>query len=178
MNLLYRFIIFIIAVLFVFASLVLSIYSFAILSVDQNFLPEFIGAFYGKWELGVLFLILFAASAWILQPFFVNEKRTTIIKKSELGDVDITIDALDSLVNTVALQQEGIIEIKNKMSADDNGLSIFLKAKVIPQSPIPQITENLQLIVKSYIEDTTGVTVSRVKVLVDDVSEGKEKVVE
>lgn len=176
MDLLYRFIIFIMAILFMFASLLIAIYSFGFAEVDM--LPDLVRSFYHQWELGVLFLLGFIAGSWIIYPFFTKEKSTTMINKSELGEVDITLNALDNLVNTVALQQEGVVDIKNKLRATEGGLSISLSGKVIPKVPIPELTENLQLLVKSYIEDTTGVTVKEVRVLVEDIGDEKKKSIE
>ncbi len=173
MDLLYRFIIFIMAILFMFASLLIAIYSFGL--AEANMLPDLLRSFYNQWELGVLFLFGFIAGSWIIYPFFIKEKSTTMINRSDLGEVDITLDALDNLVNTVALQQEGVVDIKNRLRATEGGLSIFLSGKVIPRVPIPELTENLQLLVKSYIEDTTGVNVKEVRVLVEDIGDEKKK---
>ncbi len=176
MGLLYRFVIFIMAILFMFASLLIAIYCFGLAEFDM--LPKLVMLFYDRWELGILFILGFAAGSWIIYPFFTKEKSTTMITKSDLGEVDITLDALDNLVNTIALQQDGVVEIKNRLKATEGGLSISLSGKVIPRVPIPELTENLQLLVKSYIEDTTGVTVKEIKVLVEDIGEEKKKIVE
>lgn len=174
MNLFYRFIIFIMSIILMLVSLLTAIYAFGFARV--GLLPDIIGSIYRQWQAGILFLLLFIAGAWIIYPFFTRDVKTTRINKSDLGEIDITIDALDNLVNTVALQQEGIAEISNKMLVKDEGLLIYLQGRVSTDIPIPELTADLQILVKSYIEDTTGVNVAGVKVLIEGISNDKELV--
>lgn len=173
-NLFYRFIIFIMSIILMLVSLLTAIYAFGFARV--GLLPDIIESMYKQWQAGIVFLLLFIAGAWIIYPFFIREVKTTPISRSDLGEVDITIEALDNLVNSVALQQEGIAEISNKMLVKDEGLFIFLQGKVSADTPIPELTADLQMLVKSYIEDTTGVNVAGVKVLIKGVSNDQELV--
>lgn len=174
MKLFYRFVIFLIALLFMFVSIVLAMYGFG--WTDYDILPNLIYDLYNQWELALVFVLFFIASAWIIYPFFFNERVIiTPISKSDIGEIDITLDALDSLVNNIALEQEGVVSIKNRLKSTEEGLVISLTARIFPSMSIPTITKGLQELVKSYIEDTTGVSVAEVKVLVDQVSKDKEK---
>ncbi len=173
MKLVYRFVIFLMAILFMFTSLFLALYGFA--WADYNMLPNLIYSLYNQWQIALVFVLLFIASAWVIYPFFFNESvSTTSISRSEMGEIDISLDALDSLVNNIALEQEGIVAIKNRLKTTEEGLLIALTAKVYPSMSIPKITESLQELVKSYIQDTTGVTVTEVKVLVEEISKAEE----
>lgn len=177
MNLFYRFVLFVLTILFMFVSLLLAIYAFGL--SRSNLLPEIIQSLYNRWEIGLLFLVGFIAGARVIYPFFIKEgKNTTLISRSDLGEVDISLDALDNLVYTVAIQQEGVTEISSRLKASEDGLHIFLKGKILPNITIPELTETLQAIVKSYIEDTTGVKVAEVRVLVEGISEEKKTKVE
>lgn len=176
MKLFYRTVIFLTTLLFMFASLLLAIYCFGL--TEGNLLPQMVGMLYRQWEAGVLFIIAFIAGAWIIYPFFVKEKEISLISKNELGVVNISINALDNLVNNIASEQEGIISIDNRLKATEEGLMISLNGQVNPTIPIPAIAENLQTVVKTYIEETTGVQVAGVRVLVEGVSEKKGKKME
>lgn len=162
------------AILFMFTSLFLAIYSFG--WADYDILPNMIYNLYNQYEYAFLFVLLFIASAWIIYPFFFNENvNTTAISKSEIGEIDISLSALDSLVNNIALEQDGVVAIKNTLKATEEGLIIDLTARVYPSMSIPNITKELQKLVKSYIEDTTGVSVAEIKVLVEEISKAEEK---
>jgi hypothetical protein len=170
MNLFYRFILFILTILFMFATLLLAIYCFGF--TGSYMIPDLIYSIYQRWEIGLLFLLGFIAGAWVIYPFFVKEmKNTTLISKSDLGKVDISLSALDNLVHSISIQQEGVTEISNRLTAGDDGLHIFLKGKILPNTNLPELTSTLQTIVKSYIEDTTGVKVAEVSVLIEGVSD-------
>ncbi len=176
MKLFYRFVILLMAILFMFTSLFLALYGFA--WADYNMLPNIIYNLYNQWELALVFVLLFIASAWIIYPFFFSESvATTAISESEMGKVDISLEALDSLVNNIALEQEGIVAIKNKLKTTETGLVIALTAKIYPSMSIPKITKSLQELVKSYIEDTTGVSVTEIRVLVEEISKADENTV-
>lgn len=156
-----------------FTSMLLVFYVFGWANPDM--LPNLIYGLYQQWELGIVFLLFFIAGAWVIYPFFVVNKNTTSVSKSEIGKVDITLDALDNLVNNIAMEQEGVVSIDNRLKASEEGLLIDLQAEIYPSNSIPEITNSLQQLVKSYIEDTTGVLVAEVKVLVDEISKGNEK---
>ncbi|MFW5981099.1 MAG: alkaline shock response membrane anchor protein AmaP [bacterium] len=168
MNLLYRMVIFIMAIIFMFVSILLTFYAVGL--ADYDFFADILYQVYERWEFAILFLLLFAASVWVVYPIVANDIKTTVISKSELGEIDISIDALDTLVNNIALEQEGVVAIKNRLSTKEDKLMIDLTAKIFPSKNIPEITTNLQTLVKSYIEDITGVTVGEVKILVDTVT--------
>lgn len=160
-----------------FTVLLFALYGFGLTS--STLLPDTIRTFYNRWEVGLLSVLSFIAGAWVIYPFFSGRTRqTTLINKSDIGEVDITIDALDHLVKGIAVKQDGVIEIDTSLKAGEDGLHIFLTGKVLPNIPLPDMVKELQTIVKSYIEEITGVTVARVKVRIDGIDDGKRSKVE
>lgn len=142
---------------------------------NPEMLPELISLLYQRWEYGLLFLVFFVAGAWVIYPFFSRERSITSVLVSDHGNVDITIDALDSLVKNIAIEQEGVIAISNRIRAVDDGVVIDLEVEIYPSMSIPEISRNLQELVKSHIEGTTGVNVKAIKVLVKEISKENEK---
>ncbi len=173
MKIINRFVLLIISLVFMFGSLLLAVYSLGI--VQSQSLPDIIESLHGEILVGFLFLLAFLAGAWAIYPFFIDDKKgqKTSIKDSELGKVDITLDALKNLVQGIAIQQDGVEEVQTQLEPAENGVYIFLTGKVTPSAVIPEVTGDLQQIVKSYIEDTTGVNVKGVRVLIDNVYEKK-----
>jgi len=178
MNIVYRFILFIIILLFMLVSLVFSFYSFGF--PQFTFISELISNLYQNWQMGILFIISFAISGWVIYPAFnFNERfETTRIKNTELGYIDISIEALDDLVKKVVNQQEGINDVLTKLTADENGLNIFLNCKVKSEIVIPELADNIQKLTKSYLEDITGVNVNEVRVLIKNISDNNKVKVE
>ena len=158
-----------ITLFFMFVSLLLAIYSFGL--VESSSLPVLIQSFYQRMEVGTLFLAAFILGAWVIYPFFTQKisEKITVVNNTELGDVDITLEALQNLVRSVAFQQEEIKDIDSKLEPTETGIKITLTGKVYPSTVIPELTENLQKIIKGYIEDTTGVNVEEVRVLIENI---------
>lgn len=154
-----------------FVALIMAIYSFGLANFTS--LLNFIESIYNNWQAGILFTAAFIIGAWLIYPFFSFRDKlgSTIIKKTELGEVDITLRALENLVQGITKQQEQIAEIETSLKSDEEGLKIFLKGKVHQGTIIPELSRELQDIVKSYIEKTTGVNVVEVKVLIEDIYE-------
>lgn len=173
MKLVYRSIVFIVTIIFMFVSLVLAFYSFGF--SDMNFLPNIIENFYLSWEYGVLFSLIFLAGSSIIYPFFTFDKKfkKTLINSTELGDVNITLGALDNLVKKVVSSREGIADIDTNLKDSESGLEINLDVKINSDYVIPELADELQKVVKSYLEDTTGVKVNKVSLLINEIT-GRE----
>ncbi|MFW6381793.1 MAG: alkaline shock response membrane anchor protein AmaP [Bacillota bacterium] len=179
MKIFNRLILFIITLVFMFAVISLGLYSFGLTGI--NFIPELIESIYNRWEFGILFGLAFIGGAWVIYPFIYREQeevKTTPIHASELGDVDITLGALENMVRGIAKQQESIEEITTDLQLDQDGIRIYMTGKVHPNSVIPEMADELQRIVKSYLEDTTGVKITEIKILIKDIYEDKSLEVE
>ena len=156
-------------IVFMFLAILLALYSFGL--GGENSLPDNILGMYNNWGIGFLFIIIFAIGAWVLYQLFNTDYHDafTVVNKNELGEVDITLDALKNLIKGIVTQQEGIDDIRTKLATTEDGVSIFLRGKVQTKTIIPRLTEELQEMVKAYIEDTSGVDVCKVRVLIDDI---------
>ncbi|MFW6007503.1 MAG: alkaline shock response membrane anchor protein AmaP [Halanaerobiales bacterium] len=170
-----RLILVIITLSFMFVSLLITIYSFGL--VGSSSLPILLEGLYKRFEVGLLFLAAFILGAWVIYPFFTQKikEKITVVNNTELGEVDVTLEALENLVRSVANQQEEIEDIDTKLEPTENGIRISLTGKVYPSTVIPELTENLQKVIKGYIEDTTGVQVEEVRILIDNIYNNKEK---
>jgi uncharacterized alkaline shock family protein YloU len=98
-----------------------------------------------------------------------NECVETLLQQGPLGEVRICFKAVENLVLKAAKEIKGVRETKTRIVASDNGLIIFLRAVTYPDQNIPQVTAELQAAVKDYVENTTGSTVSEIKVMIENV---------
>src|SRR6056297_1584313 len=174
MKYLNRFILLIITLLFMFTVLVLAIYSFGF--TDGEAIFALLDNINRNWQIGILFIVLFMVGAWVIYPFFTLKEKSTFteIKSTELGEINISIRALKNLVEGIVHKQDKIDDIDIKLNGSSEGLEIFVAGDVKPGTVISEMTDELQQIVKSYIEDTTGVDVKEVKVLINDINDINE----
>ncbi len=93
----------------------------------------------------------------------------TILSYSELGEVRISIGALENMVLRVTQQHNAVKESSRKVVKTPRGLVIYLRAKVLPDLNLPTLASELQQNINSYIEEVTGIKVAEVKVLVENI---------
>lgn len=108
--------------------------------------------------------------------FFINsitkrsEQDQAVIYDNALGQVRVTVPALENLVHKVTSQVRGVWEVKPRVTCRPEGVVIFVRASVTPDISIPQVSEEIQTRVKDYVTEVAGVNVANVRILVDNIS--------
>lgn len=141
--------------------------------ISQSYITAFINQYYGQTVIGIIGVILLIVSIRILYPLFTREdkKRNTIVRDNSLGQIRISLSAIDALINKAVTQTRGVREVESKLKVGEEGLNIFLEVIVTPDINIPEISEELQESIKEYLKRTTGVVVGQIEVLVDKVAQ-------
>jgi uncharacterized alkaline shock family protein YloU len=93
----------------------------------------------------------------------------TILLQGPMGEVRICFKAVENLVLKAARSVKGVRDLKTRIVHTEAGLTIFLRAVTFPDLNIPQITAELQVAVKDYVESATGSNVSEIKVMIENV---------
>ncbi len=99
-----------------------------------------------------------------------GEKESYIIKYNNVGEVKISSQTIEGLVQSVADKFSGIRNVKNTVDISEGNLSVRLKGEVSSEINIPQMSEELQKKVKEHIEECTGVPVNEVKIEISNVT--------
>lgn len=99
-----------------------------------------------------------------------------VVHELKLGQVHITLPAIEGLVTKAVRNIDGIKEVKPQIIPTPTGIEIVLKIIVTPDINIPQISEQIQQNVKDYILEVTGITAQNVKVLVENISTNRPRV--
>lgn len=169
MNLLDRIILAIYALFFTAVSVVFILFSTRIVGF-QYFGPS-LSFLYGRWETGVVGLVLLVLSLRFLLYGLKSQRHPeATVKDGELGKVCITLNAVESLVLKVIRDIENIKDSKVKIRNQENGISIILKLIVNYDVIIPDMTTELQKTIKDYLETTAGILVKDVRISIDNVS--------
>lgn len=120
---------------------------------------------------GVILLILgiyVFISTIKLQP----RVRSVEVDRSLVGEVSITIPAIKILIMKAVKKVEGIKDIKPVVNNGRDGLEVYLHMMINPDVSVPELSKNVQDVVRKHLEDIGGLKVAEVKVLVDDLSPG------
>ncbi|HEX3033213.1 MAG TPA: alkaline shock response membrane anchor protein AmaP [Bacillota bacterium] len=116
-------------------------------------------------------VLMFAASVKLLLTSLQKKVDAhTIIKNSNLGQVNISLEAIENLVRKTGLQIAGIKDLKPRIVVEAQGISVIIKAVVASEVNIPALLDQLQQQVKDYLAEVAGLEVRNVKVLVTSIS--------
>jgi uncharacterized alkaline shock family protein YloU len=93
----------------------------------------------------------------------------SINQRSEFGDIRISIETVENLSLKAAGRTRGVKDLKARVKINQSGLEIMIRTIVDGDTSIPQLTEEMQSGVKSYIEEITGLPVASVTVFVANI---------
>ncbi|NLC11854.1 MAG: alkaline shock response membrane anchor protein AmaP [Firmicutes bacterium] len=99
-----------------------------------------------------------------------GEQVSAISQQTELGELSISYKTIESMILKASRSVKGIRDITAKTASTEKGLVIYIKAKAVPEKPIPELTLELQASVKDYVEKIGGTAVAEVKVLIENIS--------
>ena len=132
-----------------------------------------------KFLMAVIALIFLILSITFLLSGFRSEKdKRSISKASSIGDIRISLGTIENIALAASRKLSGIRETKANVVKVVDGVSITIKAVVLSDISIPDLSEDVQVKVKSSVEETTGIRVQDVRVLVENVHTGYKSRVE
>ena len=122
-------------------------------------------------ELGLAALLLVGLALYLLLQVWQRERSPDSLRQTtQLGDVSISLRAVESLVYRAARQVKGIAEVDVEVAAAGEELQIDLSLLVAPDLRVPDVTREVQERVEAYVRETVGVPVSRVSVEVRNIA--------
>lgn len=131
----------------------------------------------GRVSLGLVGLAFFAASVrLILIAFKRRGGGQAVVHETAMGDIRISMDAVENLVHKVARGIKGVREVKATVENGPNGLITELRGVISPEVSIPEVSEEIQNAIKSYVRRVVGVEVAEVRLRVENIStEGRRR---
>ncbi|MBO8168197.1 MAG: alkaline shock response membrane anchor protein AmaP [Thermoanaerobacteraceae bacterium] len=124
-----------------------------------------------RWIIGVVSALLLLIG---LNLFFSNFHRKSVLPSvvhhTRLGEVRVSLTALENLVHRASRQVSGVKEIKPRIRPSEEGIIVLIQAVLLPDQNIPETSQQLQQQVKDYLQQAAGLDVVEVKVMVQNVS--------
>lgn len=125
---------------------------------------------YSTFILLLITFVFFALSLTFLLSGFKNDKdKKSVSKHTNIGEIKISLNSIESIALAAAKRINGVKDTKATIINHNDTVSITVKAIVMSDVNIPTLSENLQLMVKKTVEDTAGINVSDVRVVVDNI---------
>lgn len=133
----------------------------------------------GDFIMFIVALIFWGTSLIFLFSGFRNNKdKKAMSKFTNIGEIKISLDTLESIALAASRKLNGVKDTKAHVTKYEDGVIIVIRAVVLPDINIPALSEDIQLKVKKSIEESSGVRVNHVKVLVENIYTGYRSRVE
>lgn len=103
-----------------------------------------------------------------------KRKESSIRSKTDLGDIEISMETLESLSLKAVSKIKGIHDVKANVRTAEEGLRIKLKCLVDGELVIPQLSLEMQKAVKGHVEQIAGIPVQQVIIRVSNIQKSHE----
>ncbi len=164
-----RIILSIYTLLLAFLSLGVILISLRLISLEQVWTS--ISLIYGQWEAGLVAAVFLLVSIRLLLAGLRSRRNgSAIVHHNEMGDIHISLDAIENLVEKAARHVRGVRGVKVVASHSPAGLTMRLKAVISPESNIPTVTAEIQQRVNDYVKNTVGVELTDMHILVENIA--------
>jgi uncharacterized alkaline shock family protein YloU len=132
----------------------------------------------GRISVGLVGTVFFGVSVRLIYTaIFGSRGGEAVLHTTELGEVRISLDAVENLVRRVARSVKGVREMKAAVTNGPEGLVVMLRGVISPDVSVPAATEEIQQSVKSYVHRVVGVEVVEVRIAVENISnEGRRRI--
>ena len=132
------------------------------------------------WGLGALAILLAIGAVWMFMMAFRREhseldKSSVAIQDTEDGDVRVSVQAMDMLVNEAISRIDGIADVKTSITNHGDAVSIHVDLTLNSDVYIPNSTMMMQRSIKSFVEEYSGITVREVTIMVSKIMKVKPR---
>lgn len=167
-------------------SIILSIYTVALMVISalmivgamfpnvikpHLWIEDLLGSPRGQWSVGLIGAAFFIVS---LRLIFLAVRRQgggqPVVHESELGEVRISLDAVENLVRKTARSIKGVREVKATVTHGKDGLHAVLRATISPEVSIPEVSEEIQTAVRQYVKRVVGVEMADIRMDVENIA--------
>lgn len=123
----------------------------------------------------VILIILALRTLWVGVNVPKSGEKHALVRSGEKGEVFMSFEAISNCILKASYQIRGVKEVKPKIKTSQEGILIQLNVSVLPETNIPQITNDLQEKITQHLQDFAGIRTAEVKVVIEDVK-SQEKV--
>lgn len=125
----------------------------------------------GRWEAGLVGVIFLLVSLrLLLAGLRSRHSGKSIIHHTNLGDVHISLDAVENLVEKVTGHTRGVRGVKVSVQYADAGVAVVLKIVVSQDTNIPMLTQEIQQRVSESVKETIGIETTDIRVIVNNIT--------
>jgi len=130
----------------------------------------------GRLAVGTLSLVFFVVSVrFLYYGFRKAHQGQAVVHESPLGEVRISLGAVENLVSRVARQIQGVRDVRSSVTNTPGGILVTVRSWVSPDVSIPSVSSEMQKSIKNYVANVVGTGVSEIRVLVENITTDSRK---
>lgn len=99
-----------------------------------------------------------------------TQPTQAIVHETNLGQVKVSEEAVANIVTRVVNQVRGVRDVSPRVVFASEGISIFVRVSLLPETHIPQTTDEIQNKLANYMSEVAGINIKAVKILVESIS--------
>lgn len=125
----------------------------------------------GLVSVGLIGFIFFASSVRLITLAFRRQGGgQPVVHETAMGEVRISLEAVENLIRKVARSTKGVREVKAVVRHDKEDLSVSLRCTISPEVSIPEVSEEIQNNVRQYVKRVVGVDLAEVQLEVENIA--------
>lgn len=168
----------------IFDRIILTIYTFALTFISTAFVALAAGWLEpldyvrtvledpnGRWAVGITGAVFFVASVRLL--YFAFRRRSpgrSLMYENDMGEVRISLDAIENLLGRIARLQRGVREARPLAEISEGRVNAYLRIWVSPDVSIPELSNSLQREIIQQLREVMGAETDQVKIHVVNVT--------
>lgn len=145
-------------------------------------ITDFVGFLQENYTFSVIFALVLGLSLWLFAAQFRGSNRSqtpsSVVLQVEEGEVRIALTAIETLVQQAAGQIKGVREVRPSFFTRNEGLGVYIRTTVAADESIPELSSQLQKVVRDHVLRIAGINIEEVKVMVENVNTGARNRVE
>jgi len=128
------------------------------------------------WPLMAVTILIGIRLFWV--SIYRRQKRPlhVVLAENALGQVNLSLSAVEDLANKVAGRIQGVREVSSQMVEVPQGVGLKVQASVTPDINVPNASAEIQNMIKEKVFEITGLQVSSVEVHIQSISVTKPRV--
>lgn len=124
----------------------------------------------GRVVVGLIGTAFFAVSVRLIFSAFQRRGGQPVVHETPLGEVSISLDAVENLIRKVVRSIKGVRETTAVVTHGKDGLHAVLRATISPEVSIPEVSEEIQSSVRQYVKRVVGVDMAEVRLEVVNIT--------
>lgn len=85
------------------------------------------------------------------------QREKTIAFTTPDGQVTVSLEAIENFIHRITKHLHGIKEIRPDVVANRKGLHVFVRVTLLEETNIPEISEEIQRVIRKKIQDMLGI---------------------